>query len=138
MFRLSKQLADQMITHALQENPNECCGLLAGRDGQVEQVYPAVNAAHSPYRYDIDSRELLHLFQAIEWGDEPRAVMGNYHSHTHSEAYPSPTDVNEAHLGPDAVYLLISLQAPGRPEIRAFRIDQAGRQVQEESLEIGG
>ena len=136
MFRLPKPLADQIIEHALRENPDECCGLLAGSDGVLEAVYPAENAAHSPYRYFIDSKELLRLFQLIEWGDEPRSVMGNYHSHTHSEAYPSPTDVNEAHLGPDAVYLLVSLQDPQLPEIRAYRIDEEARRIQEEPIEI--
>ena len=136
MFRIPKQLADQIIAHAVKDDPDECCGLLAGRDGVLEAVYPAENAAHSPYRYFIDSKELLRLFQHIEWGEEPRSVMGNYHSHTHSEAYPSPTDVNEAHLGPDAVYLLVSLQNPERPEIRAYRIDQEARKVEEEPIEF--
>ena len=136
MFRLKQALAEQIITHAQQENPNECCGLLAGDDGVVDEVYPAENAAHSPFRYNIDSKELLRLFREIEWGDKPRSVIGNYHSHTHSEAYPSPTDVNEAHLGPDATYILVSLQRPQQPEIRAFRIDQETHVVTEETVEL--
>ena len=136
MFRLEKQFAEEMIGHALQEDPNECCGLLAGQDGKVAKIFPATNAARSPFRYVIDSKELLRLFNLIEWGDHPWQVIGNYHSHTHSEAYPSPTDVREAHLGPEATYLLISLRNPQKPEIRAFHIDESSGTISEEPLEI--
>lgn len=136
MFRLEKHFADEIIGHALRDDPNECCGLLAGEDGKVAQVFPAANAALSPFRYVIDSKELLRLFREIEWGDKPWRVMGNYHSHTHSEAYPSPTDVNEAHLGQDAIYLIVSLRDPQHPHIRAFHIDEETRAITEESLEL--
>ncbi len=136
MFHLEKRFADEMIAHALRDDPLECCGLLAGDDGKVQKVYPAANAAKSPFRYVIDSKELFRLFNEIEWGANPSKVMGNYHSHTHSEAYPSPTDVREAHLGPAAIYLLISLRAPERPEIRAFHIDPTAGEVTEEPLKI--
>ena len=125
-----------MIAHALREDPLECCGLLAGEDGRAAKVFPATNAAHSPFRYVIDSKELLRLFNEIEWGDNPWKVIGNYHSHTHSEAYPSPTDVNEAHLGPEATYLVISLRDPAHPVIRAFHIDEATGAVTEEPLQL--
>ncbi len=136
MFHLEKRFADEMIAHALRDDPLECCGLLAGDNGTVQKVYPAVNAAKSPFRYAIDSKELFRLFNEIEWGENASKVMGNYHSHTHSEAYPSPTDVMEAHLGPEAIYLLISLRAPGQPDIRAFRIEPATGEVTEEPLKI--
>lgn len=136
MFRLEKRFTEEIVGHALQEDPNECCGLLAGQDGRVVKVYPATNAARSPYRYTIDPKELLRLFNEIEWGEHPWKVMGNYHSHTHSEAYPSPTDVREAHLGPDAIYLIISLRNPDRPEIRGFRIAEDTGTIVEEALEI--
>ena len=135
-FRLEKRFADAIIAHALDDDPLECCGLLAGQGGQIAKVFPAENAAKSPYRYVIDSKELLRLFREIEWGDNPWQVMGNYHSHTHSEAYPSPTDVNEAHLGPDAVYLLVSLRNPTQPEIRAFRIDETTKVITEEPIDF--
>ena len=136
MFHLEKRFADEMIAHALRDDPLECCGLLAGDNGEVRKVYPAVNAAKSPFRYVIDSKELFRLFNEIEWGENASKVMGNYHSHTHSEAYPSPTDVREAHLGPEAIYLLISLRVPEQPEIRAFRIEAATGEVTEEPLKI--
>jgi len=136
MFRLPKRFADEMIAHALKDDPLECCGLLAGMDGQVVKVFPATNAARSPFRYVIDSKELLGLFNEIEWGEHNWKVFGNYHSHTHSEAYPSPTDVNEAHLGADALYLVISLRDPHNPVIRAFHIDEEAKTVSEEPLAI--
>ena len=125
-----------MIAHALKDDPLECCGLLAGDDGRIQKVFPAANAAKSPFRYVIDSKELLRLFNEIEWGDNPWKVIGNYHSHTHSEAYPSPTDVNEAHLGDEAVYLVVSLKDPQHPLIRAFHIDETAKSVTEEVLDI--
>lgn len=136
MFRLPKAIADQIIEHAQREDPNECCGLLAGDASGVVAALPAVNAAASPYRYAIDSKELLRLFREIEWGDKPWKVVGNYHSHTHSEAYPSPTDVREAHLGPEAVYVIVSLRNPQAPEIRAFRIDEATHVITEELVDV--
>lgn len=136
MFQLQRRFADEIIAQALEQDPLECCGLLAGQDGQVLQVFPATNAAQSPFRYVIDSKELLQLFNEIEWGERNWKVFGNYHSHTHSEAYPSPTDVNEAHLGPDAVYLVISLKDPEAPVIRAFRINEETKSVSEEVLNI--
>lgn len=135
-FRLPRRFAEEMVAHALREDPLECCGLLAGADGEAAAIFPAANAARSPFRYVIDSKELFRLFNDIEWGDKPWRVLGNYHSHTHSEAYPSPTDVREAHLGPEAVYLVISLRRPEHPEVRAFRIDQESGEVREEALEI--
>lgn len=136
MFHLPHRFAEEMIAHALRDDPLECCGLLAGEDGRLAAVYPAVNAARSPFRYVIDSKELFRLFNAIEWGEAGWRVIGNYHSHTHSEAFPSPTDVNEAHLGPDAIYLIISLRDPASPQIRAFRIDEKTKAVTEETLVI--
>ncbi len=136
MFQLEKRFAGEMIAHALRDDPNECCGLLAGDEGRVVEVFPAVNAAHSPFRYVIDSKELFRLFNEIEWGERSLKVIGNYHSHTHSEAYPSPTDVNEAHLGPGAIYLIISLRNPQEPVIRAFFIDETTKAVTEDPLAI--
>jgi len=136
LFQLPRSIADQIIAHAQQDDPNECCGLLAAEDDQVVAALPAPNAAASPYRYTIDSKDLLRLFREIEWGDKPWRVAGNYHSHTHSEAYPSPTDVREAHLGPDATYLIVSLRNPTAPEIRAFRINDETHVITEEPLQV--
>jgi proteasome lid subunit RPN8/RPN11 len=108
-----------MVAHARAEAPNECCGLLAGRDGRVLQRYPVTNAEASPYRYNMESRELLRAMRDMD--GQGWDLLGIYHSHTHTPAHPSPTDVSLAFY-PESLYLLISLIDPGQPVVRAFRI----------------
>jgi proteasome lid subunit RPN8/RPN11 len=133
VFILKRKYADEIIAQAREEAPNECCGVLAGRDGRVEKLFRAVNAEKSPYRYNVDPHELLRIYRECEasgWD-----FLAIYHSHTHTEAYPSPTDVRLA-AWPDATYIIVSLADPENPVLRAFRI-QDGR-VSEEELSIPG
>ncbi|MDP2727752.1 MAG: M67 family metallopeptidase [Dehalococcoidia bacterium] len=119
MFYLPPEYADEMIAHVRSEVPNEGCGLLAGVEGRVLKLYRTTNAEHSPVLYAIDSKELLKCLREIdakEW-----ELLAIYHSHTHSEAYPSATDVKLAYY-PDSIYLIISLRDPQHPVIRGFRI----------------
>jgi [CysO sulfur-carrier protein]-S-L-cysteine hydrolase len=117
--RISRQLIDEILAHAREEAPNECCGLIGSRDGQAERVYRAANAEASPLRYGLDPQEQYGLMQEIEErGEELGAI---YHSHTRSEAYPSQTDVNLAFY-PDALYLIASIADPDNPVVRAFWI----------------
>lgn len=130
MFLLQKRLAQEMIDdHARREAPAECCGLLAGKDDKVLSVYPARNALKSPVRYAMDPKELYRLLQEIE--RQGWELLGIYHSHTHTQAYPSATDIELA-FWPDALYFIISLQGP---QVRAFFIRE-GRAT-EEQLTIG-
>jgi proteasome lid subunit RPN8/RPN11 len=131
MFALERRYIDDMIAHAREEAPNECCGILAGKDGRVLQLYRATNAEQSRYRYNIDSRELFRIHRECEERDWE--FVGIYHSHTDSEAYPSPTDVRLA-FWPEALYFVVSLRDSENPEVRAFRILDG--QVSEEELEI--
>ena len=108
-----------MVKHALEDDPNECCGLLAGKDGAVMEHYRMTNVERSPYRYSMDGKELLFTNRKIE--DLGWEILVIYHSHTHSAAYPSETDVRLA-TWPDAYYLLVSLQNKEDPDIRLFRI----------------
>jgi len=88
--------------------PNEGCGLLLGMtDGTVTDVLASPNVADSAKLYEIDSRVLLQAYRQSE--ADGRSVIGVFHSHTHSEAYPSPTDVAQA---PDPAwhYVLVSLR----------------------------
>ena len=108
-----------MIRHALAEYPNEACGLLAGKEGQVEKVYCMTNAEHSPVSYCLDPEEQVRAFMEIEergWG-----LLALYHSHTHLPAYPSARDVEMAFY-PDSAYVIISLANVDQPSVRAFRI----------------
>ena len=115
---LPRSYVDEIVAHAQEENPNECCGVIAGENGVAMRLFKAVNAEHSPYRYNIDSRELLKIYREID--DNGWEMMVIYHSHTHTPAYPSPTDLNLAGY-PEAYYLLVSLTWDS-PDIRAYRI----------------
>lgn len=108
-----------MIAHAREEAPNECCGIIAGVDGTATKLFRAQNSEASPYRYSVDPKDLFRIYRECEENDWN--FLAIYHSHTASEAYPSPTDVRLA-FWPEAYYVLVSLQDAGNPVVRAFRI----------------
>ena len=131
-MELPQQYADAIIQHAREEDPNECCGILAGAGGRVAHLYRITNAERSPFRYNMDPKELLQALQDSErngW-----EFIAFYHSHTHTEAYPSPTDVRLAENWPDPFYILVSLMDTDAPVLRAFRI--ADGQVTEEPVTL--
>jgi [CysO sulfur-carrier protein]-S-L-cysteine hydrolase len=117
-MRFARELCDEMIAHARAEAPNECCGMVASRDGEAVNVYRAENAAASPLRYEIDGAEQYRIQMAIDEADLDLGAI--YHSHTRSAPYPSQTDINLAFY-PDALYVIVGL-ADGDPEVRAFTI----------------
>ena len=131
MLRLSSQLFNEMITHARYEDPNECCGLLAGKDDCAIKLFPVVNSEQSPYRYNMDSQGLFRAYREIE--DNGWEIVALYHSHTQTEAYPSPTDVRLV-TWPDTLYIIISLMDPECPLIKGFYI--VGGVVQEQQLSV--
>jgi proteasome lid subunit RPN8/RPN11 len=120
---LPEGIRDQVIAHARAEYPNEMCGLIVGDapaadGGRALRFEPARNKAASPYRYEIHPDDLLRLTIATDDADE--VFWGIVHSHTHSPAMPSPTDIGLAFY-PDALYLLVSLANP-EPSLEAWRI----------------
>jgi proteasome lid subunit RPN8/RPN11 len=125
--RISRADLDELIAHARDESPNECCGYLRARDGVVEQVFRAENERKSPYGYELDHRS---LFAANELDDDGFEV-GIYHSHPRSPAEPSQTDINLAHY-PGWSYWIVSLE--GEPDVRVWRI--ADGTVEEEALDV--
>ena len=134
MLTIARAFADEMIAHSQQEDPNECCGILAGRNGTIAQLYRIANATPSPYRYVMEPQEMLNAMRdadANEWD-----ITAFYHSHTHSPAYPSPTDVRMAQqsgwLGEDVFYILVSLEDKANPYIRAYRIMESGEIVEQD------
>lgn len=129
-MRIGRDLYDQMIEHALQEAPNECCGMVAARDGTAVRVHRAVNAAASPLRYEIDGLEQYRIQAEIE--EEGLDLGAIYHSHTRSPPYPSQTDINLAFY-PESLYLIIGV-AQTEPEVRAYRIVNGA--VEEVALDI--
>src|SRR5260370_29269245 len=108
-----------MADQALLSRPAECCGVLSGSNGGITEMYPLRNEASDPEtRYLASPQDLFAAMRRMR--ESGQAMMGIYHSHTRSAAYPSPTDVAMAFY-PDAFYFIISLEP--RVEIRAFRID---------------
>jgi proteasome lid subunit RPN8/RPN11 len=118
-MRIAQSLIDEMVAHAREDDPNECCGMVGGVEDEARTVRRAENAEASQLRYSIAPGEQFRLMREIE--DAGEELVGIYHSHTRSAAYPSQTDVNLAGW-PDAVYLIISLENPDSPNVKGFWI----------------
>lgn len=118
-FHLDGATLAALIEHARSDFPYEVCGLLAGIGGRLTRHYRIPNAARSMTFYNMDARELLAAMNDMD--DNEWDLLGIYHSHTHTEAYPSATDVELAFYA-NAVYLIVSLQDRERPVVRAFDI----------------
>ena len=131
LFNLDKKYADEMIARARAEAPNECCGILAGVNDRVIKLYRTTNTEHSPYRYKIDPVEMLPIYKEIQ--NNNWELLGVYHSHTHTEAYPSPTDIESTVL-PGSIYFIISLSDSDQAIIRGFHIIE--RKITEVELRI--
>jgi proteasome lid subunit RPN8/RPN11 len=129
-MRFPRNLYDEMVAHAVADAPNECCGMIASRDGQAIELHRAVNKAASPLRYEIDGAEQYRIQMAIDDADLELGAI--YHSHTRSAPVPSQTDINLAFY-PDALYVIVGL-AGDAPDVRAFTI-RDGR-VQEAELVV--
>lgn len=129
---LSQEHLRQILEHARAEAPHEACGLLVGRDGYVTHVLPATNVAENPRdRYLMDPHDQLDHFQAME--EQGLDLLGIYHSHPASPAYPSATDLSMAYY-PEVVYAIISLMQRDNPVLRAFRI--ADEQISEVTVKV--
>src|SRR3954449_6202185 len=96
-MRIARQLHDEIVAHARAEAPNECCGMIASRDGEAVAVHRATNTAASPLRYIMDGAEQHRIQTSIE--DDGLDLGAIYHSHTRSDPIPSQTDVNLARFG---------------------------------------
>jgi proteasome lid subunit RPN8/RPN11 len=119
-LEIPRAMLDEIVAHSREEAPNECCGLIAGRDGSATRLYRARNEFESPLRYNVHPQDLLRITSEIDEHGEQLAAI--YHSHTRSAAYPSQTDVNLARNWPDPLYLICSLEDPKEPVVRAFSI----------------
>jgi proteasome lid subunit RPN8/RPN11 len=117
--KVARQHLDAIVAHARDDAPNECCGLVAARDGEVTGVHRVTNTFASPLRFELDPIEQYRVTEGIE--ERGEQMVGSYHSHTHSEAYPSQTDVNQWDPWPE-------------PVVRAFKV--ADKQVSEIELEV--
>ena len=134
MLRLPRNLYLEMVAHCIAGLPDEACGLVAGVAGSdaVERLYPASNASASARVYTVEPRDLLAADK-----DAERAgleLIGVYHSHTHTDAFPSPTDIAQA-PDPGWHYVLVSLRDT-HPVVRSYRI--TGDRADEESVVVLG
>jgi [CysO sulfur-carrier protein]-S-L-cysteine hydrolase len=144
--RIPKQIYDELLEHAREDVPNECCGLIGGADGEPRTVYRARNAEASPLRYNLDPQDQLRIYEEIEGNGEELVAI--YHSHTASPAFPSQTDINLALMDrrqgdqvvgrepifPGVIHLIVSL-AEGEKPLRGFRIEGDG--ITEVDLAVG-
>jgi proteasome lid subunit RPN8/RPN11 len=119
---------DELVAHARDEAPNECCGYLRVKDGAVMEVVRGRNVHRSPTRFELDPESMMVAAFLPDQGFD----VGIYHSHPRSPAEPSQTDINVAQY-PDWVYLIVSLQHE-QPEVRAWRI--ADSRVEEEEIDV--
>ena len=130
---LPRAYVEAMIRHARAYVPQECCGLIAGQNGRAVKRYELRNVDPSVLRYDADPQDLLAAMR--EMWDNDWDLLAIYHSHTHTPAYPSATDVRLAFY-PDSYYVIVSLQEPDLPRVRAFRI--ADGTITEHNLVVVG
>src|SRR3989338_3578773 len=131
MLTIKKDFFGLIIKHCKQEFPNEACGLVAGKDGRVEKIYEMVNTDKSPESFLMDPQEQLKITKEIRsLGLE---MIGIYHSHLASEAYPSEHDLRLA-LYPEDSYAIITLKDKNNPKIKSYKIVEG--KISEEEVRI--
>ena len=137
MIAISRTAYSQIIGLALDEYPLEMCGLIAGppntggASDNAPKFYPCTNDADSARVYTVNAKD--HMLAERDAEDLDFEINGVVHSHTHSEPYPSPTDVAAA-LDPSWHYVIVSLKRE-QPEVRSYRI--VGSEITEEPIVIG-
>ena len=129
---ISQADRDELLAHARESVPNECCGYARARKGRVEEAFRAENVLETSqrYGYKLDSASLFRTHQLEDDGFE--VVV--YHSHPESPAEPSQTDINLATMWPDPVYLICSIADPDEPQLRGWEIRDG--KVQEVELVV--
>jgi proteasome lid subunit RPN8/RPN11 len=120
-MRLPNEMIDAIVSHAREDAPNECCGIVAAAGEAAVKLFPAVNAEASPFRFVIDPQELLRVHNEIEQQGWDLGAI--YHSHTRSAAYPSQTDISFAASWPGVVWVIVSLEDASSPDVKAFLIE---------------
>ena len=123
-INIPRQLLAELINHALQDDPNECCGLLLGKGDEADELHRMSNVARKPIsRYTMQPRELVEAQEKVKKSD--REFIAIYHSHTFTQGYPSLTDIkNAVEVASIATrHVIISLVEKTRPVVRAFSIN---------------
>lgn len=131
MLVLKKLLLEQIIRQCRNGLPNEACGILAGKNENVREVYEMNNVDKSPESYFMDAQEQLKVMKDIR--KKGLEMVGIYHSHIASQAHPSLRDVELAFY-PEVSYVIVSLKDKDSPNIRSFKIKEGN--IQEEEIKI--
>jgi proteasome lid subunit RPN8/RPN11 len=118
-IRIHAKILGEILEHAKREPLTECCGLLAGHDNSIDTIFPAQNVLNSPTVYEIAPKELFQLLR--EMREQGLTHLGQYHSHLHTENFPSPTDIEQAGY-PDHAYFIVTLLPDSPKPVRAFSI----------------
>lgn len=129
MLIISENLFKQIVAQCKRELPNEACGILAGKAGRVEKIYEMNNIEKSPVFFSIAPQEQLKVIKDMR--GLQLEMLGIYHSHVASQAYPSKHDVELAYY-PDVSYAILSLKVIEQPVLRSFKIKEG--QINEEEL----
>ncbi len=119
---LPRSYVNAIVRHAHAFTPQECCGLIAGAGGKAIKRYELRNDNPSVLRYTANAQDQLKAMR--EMWDNDWDLLVIYHSHTHTPAYPSATDRRLAFY-PEAYYVIVSLQEPDQPSVRAYRISES-------------
>ncbi len=131
--KIAQNLVDEIVAHALEDRPNECCGMVSGSDGVATEVFRARNALASPFSFDMEPSDQFGIYTTIE--DRGEEILAIYHSHTKSPAEPSQSDRNNARSWPDPVWLIVSLADADNPVLRGW--DMRDGKVEEVEIEAG-
>ena len=136
---ITKADLNVMLEHCAEGLPNEACGILAGRNGRVERIYRMTNARPGPASYEMDPGEQFRVLKDIR--EAGRALVGIYHSHPGSPAYPSGIDIGKAYWPgtlfpnyPGAVYVIVSLMDRLSPAVKSYTIE--AEEVAEVALQV--
>jgi proteasome lid subunit RPN8/RPN11 len=132
--RISRELYDELVAHAREDAPAECCGMVATAGDEAVAVHRAVNVhPRPPLGYEIEGTDQLRIQNAID--DAGHELGAIYHSHTRSAPLPSQTDINLAFY-PDALYIIVGV-AEAEPDVRAWRIADGAYEPAELTVEEG-
>ena len=132
MPTITREHARDIIEHARAANPHECCGILTGNDDTASHLYRITNVSTDPHRYLMDPQEQLNVM--LESRKHGRDLLAFYHSHPDGPPHPSATDVRMAQksgwVGEAIYYVLVSLESPDEPEVKAFHIMEEGNVIE--------
>lgn len=131
MIYIKKDLVEQVLKHLKRESPDEACGILAGKQGKVKKVYQMSNMDKSSRTFFMDPKEQLKVMKEIR--NLGLEMIGIYHSHLETGAYPSAHDVELAYY-PEVSYVIVSIKDRDNPSIRSFKIIEG--KIDEEEVAV--